>query len=61
MNRKDHKQECACGVCDQVRAGVSFEVAMANFKAWENENLEKYGWYVHYVGAGARSLLQIAF
>ena len=50
MNQK-HKQECACGVCDQVRAGVPLEEARANFKAWENEALEKHGWYVHYVGA----------
>lgn len=50
MNQKNHKQECACGVCDQVRAGVSLEETRAKFMALENEAIKKHGWYVHYVG-----------
>lgn len=53
MNDKHNPEDeqCECGICDQVRAGVSREEALANFRKWEQESLEKYGWYVHYVGS----------
>jgi len=50
MNNHNHDENCSCGIHDQIHAGVSPKEAVANFRKWEQESLEKFGWYVHYVG-----------
>jgi hypothetical protein len=41
--------EHKCFVCDQKEAGASTWETREALKAWEAEQLEKHGWYIHYV------------
>ena len=48
----EHKPKCKCAVCDSVASGASREEAMQELRKWENDCVEKYGYYVHYVNSG---------
>lgn len=48
--KKNHEPKCRCSTCEAVEAGMTPEQAIEQRRQWENQMLQEYGWFVHYVG-----------
>jgi hypothetical protein len=49
--KRDHKEGCSCAICKWRDSGLSQDEAMAKYADWEDEQLKKHGWIVHFIGS----------
>lgn len=43
----NHEKFCKCAVC---QSGSTRQEALNEMQRWAKEKMDKFGWYVHYVG-----------
>lgn len=54
-----HSRLCECKICEAQRQGKSHQEGMAEYRKWEHKQMEKYGWYSHYVPPDTAGLANI--
>ena len=61
MNRSKRKHtttgKCRCSRCEAIAAGKTPAEADADYRKWEQANMQKHGWIVHFVALGDESSL----
>ncbi len=45
-----HEVGCRCTFCDWRAAGMSEDDVADKYKEWEQAQVEKHGWFVHFIG-----------
>ena len=59
MNRSKRKHtttgKCRCSRCEAIAAGKTPAEADADYRKWEQANMQNHGWIIHFVAQGDES------